>query len=263
VVTLLTTPSGWQKGPTITLPGTATVDQIAVANLNNDEYPDLVAVSQPPDSLAPGLLTSLMGTGDGGSFTVPWPAQSTGVRPEAVAVLEVDGTGSSDLVVANRFDNDIMVFKGDGSGHFVPGERYGAGNDPFYLTVADFNGDARMDVVTVNFGGNSTSMLLNNAAASDPIQDLAFSSPQGMSWGSLAGASSYNVYRGSLGTFQGDDFGQCLADGLVSAAWTESDVPAVGDGFFYLITSLVDGNEGPLGYNSECLKRPNYNPCQP
>jgi hypothetical protein len=263
VVTLLTTPSGWQKGPTVTLPGAATIDHIAGADLNGDAYPDLVAVSQPGDPLAPGLLTSLLGTGPTASFTVPWPAQSTGVRPEAVAVLEVDGAGSSDLVVANRFDNDIMVFKGDGNGHFVPGERYGSGNDPFYLTVADFNGDTRMDVVTVNFGGNSTSMLLNNAAASDLIQDFAFTSPQGMSWGSVPGASSYNIYRGSLDVLDSSNYGQCLAGGLLSSTWSENDVPAGGQGYFYLITSMLDGSEGPLGYDSECLKRPNYNPCQP
>ena len=263
VVVLLTTPSGWSKGVTTTLPGTATIDQIAAADLNGDAYGDLVAISQPADALAPGELVSLLGTGLDGGFTNPWPVQATGVRPEAVEVLDVDGTGPNDLVVANRFDNDVMVFKGDGNGHFVPGERYGAGNDPFYLTVADFNGDSRMDVVTVNFGGNSTSMLLNNAAASDPIQDFVFQNSQNMNWGPVPGAASFNLYRGPLDVLDSSNYGQCLAPGLLSPGWTETATPPLGQGYFYLLTPKVDGLEGPLGYDSECLKRPNYSPCPP
>jgi hypothetical protein len=263
VVVLHTTPSGWSKGAVTILPGTATMDQIAPGNLNGDAYGDLVAVSQPADPLAPGELVTLLGTGQDGAFTHPYPTLATGVRPEAVAVLDVDGTGPIDLVVANRFDNDVMVFKGDGNGHFVPGERYGAGNDPFYLTVADFNGDTRMDVVTVNFGGNSTSMLLNNAAAADPIQDFAFVNSQYMSWGNVPGAASFNLYRGTMEVLSSANYGQCLAPGLLSPGWTESSTPSLGHAWFYLLTARVDGMEGPLGYDSECLKRPNYSPCPP
>jgi len=178
-------------------------------------------------------------------------------------VLEVDGGGVPDLAVANRFDNDVMVFIGDGTGGFVAAERYGTGNDPFYLAVSDFNGDLRQDVVSVNFGGDSTSILLNNAAASDPIQDFSFVNSQSMSWSPVSGASSYNLYRGGLDALDFLNYGQCLAPDLVSTGWTDGAVPSLGTGWMYLLTAVAGGVEGPMGYNSECLKRPNFNPCNP
>lgn len=264
LVVLITTASGWSRGATTTLPGSAAIDQIAVADLDGDLHPDLVAIAQPADPLAPGELTALLGTGGpDGDFLIPHPAQSTGIRPEAVAVLDLDGVGASDLVVANRFDNDIMVFTGDGTGRFTPGGRYGAGNDPFYLAVADFNNDGRQDVASVNFGGDSTSMLLNNAAINDPIQDAGFTSNVRIEWGEVPGAGAYNIYRDHLDFLGPINYGVCLAPALSNTWWNDPAVPSLGQGFFYLLTATVDGAEGPLGYDSQCLKRPNFSPCAP
>src|SRR5947207_14817616 len=46
---------------------------------------------------------------------------------------------------------------------FSPAVSYPAGTNPQAVVTADFNGDGRLDLVTVNAGDNTVSVLLGNA----------------------------------------------------------------------------------------------------
>jgi len=76
----------------------------------------------------------------------PNMAHSVGADPVAVAIGDVDGDGRRDLVVANRWSEDLSVLLGRGDGDFAPERRFDATGIPVAVAVADFNGDGRDDV---------------------------------------------------------------------------------------------------------------------
>ena len=61
----------------------------------------------------------------------------------------------------------------------------------------------------------------------------------------------------------GTYYGTCFRQGLSSPAFTDTDTPIPGSGFFYLITGVKDGVEGLLGFKSDGSPEPNDAPCSP
>jgi len=261
VMTLLSTGGGnFSKGPITTLPSPSVVDQIVGGDVNGDGVPDVLAICKPADPFAPGELTTLLGLGELGLLD-PQATVQTGARPEALALIDLDGVGLADAVVANRLDNDLSTFIRGPSG-FVPDGRFGTGNDPIYFVPGDFNNDDRTDIVVLNSGSASLSLLLNNTKITDPIPNLTFDATGEMTWAFVPGAVSYRVYRDTLASLRPDNYGLCYAAPLYNAQYTDGYTPPPGQGFFYLITaSLGGGVETPLGYSSSCLKRINFHPC--
>ena len=82
-------------------------------------------------------------------------------------------------------------------------------------------------------------------------------------WNGTPLASTYNVYRGDIGLLNGTYYGTCFRQGLSSPAFTDTDTPIPGSGFFYLITGVKDGVEGLLGFKSDGSPEPNDAPCSP
>ena len=59
---------------------------------------------------------------------------------------DVNGDGTPDLVVFNYASNDVSVFIVNPDGSLRPHQRYGIGNTPSHGTLADFDGDGRIDI---------------------------------------------------------------------------------------------------------------------
>jgi hypothetical protein len=135
------------------------------ADLNGDGRIDLVTVNDFSDN-----VSVLLGNGSGGFTTVNY---ATGSVPKGVAIGDVNGDGRLDILTANtagnypNFDNPggntISVLLGRGDGTFGTASTFVTGRTPFSLTVADFNGDARLDVATANWHTSDVGVLLNNA----------------------------------------------------------------------------------------------------
>ena len=258
-----TAQGGFSQGALVQLGATASIDAVVARDINGDTIPDLAALSQPADPFAPGELRILPGNGNGTFGTLGAPL-ATGTFPEALVIVDLDRDGALDAVVANRFDNDVMIFQGGPIGEFTPTvERFGVGSGPYDLVSADFNEDLRTDVAVVAWGGNSVSILLNNTVIPDPIDTVVFVSDHRFVWDPVPGAASYHVYRDDLGSLDYNNFGQCLAPGLLAPLFDDLEVPPLGGGYFYLVSAVTAGAEGPLGYSANCLKRPNFNPCTP
>lgn len=120
------------------------------------------------------------------------------------------------------------------------------------------NGTGGYDVFSPDFAG----------APPGEVRHLSFVDAARWVWDALAGATTYNVYRGGLETLvdlDGDgaaeSYGACFDGNLASPADADASIPATGSGFFYLITGRNVAGEGTLGPSSGGADRPNSSPC--
>lgn len=88
------------------------------------------------------------------------------------------------------------------------------------------------------------------------VAHLSFESATTLRWDPDLSAGTYNLYRESLGSLAGLGYGSCLQPGLTAASATDSDLPATGGGWFYLVT--VESRlreEGSKGFDGQGVER--------
>jgi hypothetical protein len=107
-------------------------------------------------------VSVLLGNGDG-TFRAAVYYASAGSA--GVVVGDFNGDNIADLAVTggdNFLSFGASVLIGNGDGTFMAPIDYAAGNGPAAIAVGDLNGDGRSDLVVVNSGGNTVSVLLGN-----------------------------------------------------------------------------------------------------
>jgi hypothetical protein len=92
---------------------------------------------------------------------------TVGSNPDAVAVVDLNGDGIPDLVVANGGNlqtpgDTVSVLLGNGDGTFQPQHTFAVGSYPRAVAVADLNGDGKPDLIIANEFDNTVSVLLGN-----------------------------------------------------------------------------------------------------
>jgi len=92
---------------------------------------------------------------------------------------------------------------------------------------------------------------------------LLFVNTTTLSWESatISGVVTFNVYRGELTSLGTGAYGSCLQHGLTSSSATDTETPAAGTGWFYLVTGVNAAGEGPLGNASNGAPRVPAVPC--
>jgi hypothetical protein len=140
------------------LAGPAAQD-IAVADVNGDGKPDLIDADLTYNNIA-----VLLGNGDGAFQTPRTFSTGANSRPYSVAVGELNGDNNPDIVAADRGADSISVLLGNGNGTFQAQQTYstGAGSAPYAVTLADVNGDGKIDAVVADSNSNSVSVFLGN-----------------------------------------------------------------------------------------------------
>ncbi len=135
---------------------------------------DLVVANSTSNNVA-----VLLGNGDGTFTEAPDSPFTVGTDPSAVVVADFNGDGIQDFAVANRGDNTISVFKGDGTGKFTPfpGSPFALTNTtsiaekgPVALVAANFrnrtlatsNSAPEADLAIVNQTTNNVTILLGS-----------------------------------------------------------------------------------------------------
>ena len=113
------------------------------------------------------VLDSAVSIGPSPTFS----AQQTfgaGNIPYAVVAADVNGDGRPDLIVANLSNTVSILLNNTAPGASTPSfaapQTFAAGNNPHGVTVADVNGDGKVDVIVANFNDNTVSLLLNTTA---------------------------------------------------------------------------------------------------
>ncbi len=162
---LLGTGSG-ALGPVKTFASNAGLSSVAIADFNSDGKPDVVAASP-----SGGDVALFLGNGNGTFQSVRTIALSGGLVPLRAIAGDFNGDGKPDMAVAfspTDFNQPggIAVFLGKGDGTFQPPNNIML-TGPLAsaaLLAADFNGDGKLDLVTVirGSGSNQVAVFLGN-----------------------------------------------------------------------------------------------------
>src|SRR5436309_2917389 len=135
---------------------------VAVGDFNGDGRQDL-AVTLYGDGSG-NTLAVLLGNGDG-TFGAPL-IFGVGPGPVSSAVADFNGDGIQDLAVANwdrNVGHTVSVLLGNGDGTFQAAQNFLAGQGVASVAVGDLDGDGRPDLAAGNYGGDTVSVLMNNA----------------------------------------------------------------------------------------------------
>jgi FG-GAP-like repeat len=157
---------GNNTGAVITVP-----HSVIVADLQNNGVLDVVDVLAQIDETGltqpPGLLQVIMNSASSpGDFAGAVNYETSKVPPSGLAVGDLTGNGSKDLVVANIDAGTLSVFMETTptSGAYNAPTTVTVGGQPNDVQIADLNGDGLPDLIVADNLGNVTYMLQNPAS---------------------------------------------------------------------------------------------------
>jgi hypothetical protein len=200
-VSIYTVSSRGQVSRRTVLATSALPTSLAVADLTGNGLDDLIAANAVDDSVTIALQVAP------GQFGAPLLLH-TGAAPSDLAVADVTGNGLPDIIASDQASGDVTVLLNDPGHTFSRALRfrastglYGAGTagggpavSSFAQTVSlaagDFTGSSRQDLVLVNQGTHSFTVLSGdgNGGFADPTFVLTTSTSEGSEINARPGA---------------------------------------------------------------------------
>jgi hypothetical protein len=118
-----------------------------------------------------------------------------GTETQAIAVADLDGDGTQDIVAADTVGDRIRIRFGNGDGTFWGTHTWVMGDGPTDVAVGDFDGDGHRDIITTSFHENQ--VRIRWGAESQPWSHFS-------SWST--GAGPWRVAVGDINGDGRDDF---------------------------------------------------------
>ncbi|CAF1085715.1 unnamed protein product [Adineta ricciae] len=140
---------------------------LATGDLNHDGHSDIVVANYYAFT-----ISIHFGNGDG-SFTdyITYSTESESY-PVDITLNDLNNDSNLDIIVVNYNQNNVGIFYGYGNGSVANQITISTGSQsyPNAARVGDFNNDKKLDIVTVNHGTYTISILLNygNNSFSNP-----------------------------------------------------------------------------------------------
>lgn len=193
---------------------------VLVGDFNGDHKLDV--------ALSSGSLNIALGKGDG-TFAPTLTYGSDGSAENLVSG-DFNGDGIPDVVMTNFNGNEntaVSILLGNGDGSFGATSSYTTGQTSVGIVTADFNGDGKPDLATVNIGSSNVSVLL------------------GTGKGKLANAVNYNVSSGQYGPLVSADFNGDKHPDLASVNYSAGTVSILlnqGNGTFGVYRDYAAGS---------------------
>ena len=131
---------------------------VTLGDMNGDGKLDVAVANVQNNS-----VSVLLGNGDGTFQTAKtFATGSYQTSPSSVALGDVNGDGTLDLVVASFTSGTVSVLMGTRDGTFTSPQTLATGNAPFSVALGDVNGDGKLDLAVTNIGDNTVTVLLGN-----------------------------------------------------------------------------------------------------
>lgn len=172
---------------------------IAIGDINGDNKPDLARAGE-SSSQERGVASVMLGNGDG-TFGEPhlyWVGSSTQISsfPRSVAIRDLNGDGTPDLLTANGSSSDVSLLLGRGDGTFgdtrnigFDSTEFSDGLRPQAADAADLNGDGMPEVIVANEVERLTVFSIRDALLGSP---LLLPAPDGFTQGNPLGIADLN-----------------------------------------------------------------------
>jgi fibronectin type 3 domain-containing protein len=182
--------------------------EVDVADLNNDNKPDVLFVCSGQNSVA--VLYNPGGRTLNAPVFLP-----VGTRPFGVDAVDLNEDGWLDLAVSNHYDNNFSTLLNLQNGTFGPRTNYGAGSFTSLPTHGDYNRDGHQDVVVPNYVPGNYNIYFGNGAGGfnsgdnsrlgDYVAQMVTSDFNGDGIPDLASA---NMYSNTVSVLFGDGDGR-------------------------------------------------------
>lgn len=239
---------------------------VSVADFNNDGKLDLATVG-----VADSRIGILLGNGNGTLATAQFITTEFGAG--SIATGDINRDGFIDLMVASSSDSSLTYHPGLGNGSFGPRVRTSLGVvQPAFVTLADFNGDQKLDVAFVNefsdqavvrvgdgAGGFGSPVFLATTAGPKQIAVIDVDRDGKLDMIVSCRSDGTTDISGGVSIFRGNGDGT-FQPHMVSTAHTSPTSVAVADfnrdgkldivaaNFFSSdVSLLINGTAGPLG----------------
>jgi hypothetical protein len=177
--------------PTIDVP-----NAIAIADVDGDGTPDLLVATTADQGNPhnPGFANVILGNhGSPGAFHTGVQYPTTGNDPSSIAVADLTGSGSQDLVIANFGAGSVSVFlHGANPGTYTSAVDVPTGGQPNQLVIGDLNGDGKPDVVIADASATGNAIVLFQ----DPANPGQFLPPTKLATGNSTAAVAIGDLNG-------------------------------------------------------------------